>query len=213
MLAFPIAIAGILAICLPLFGFYAYSNKSASSAASASPSTDSDPIHPHARILLFDGVCNVCNAFVNFIMDHDPLQRYYFASLQSPLGQKLIQTHNVPPMDSMILMDNAKDIVQELQTINASESPDLSNVTFKPVGQDNVYWKSSAAITIIETCGFPYSLIHWAIYLPAPVRDFGYETFASMRYKLFGQSEACRLMTKTIKKRFLEISTFKKVKK
>ena len=61
------------------------------------------------RIVLFDGVCNYCNAMVNFTIQHDPEKKYKFATLQSDVGQKLLAEHGIgKDVDSVILIENGK---------------------------------------------------------------------------------------------------------
>jgi predicted DCC family thiol-disulfide oxidoreductase YuxK len=152
------------------------------------------------RILLFDGICNVCNFFVNTTMDFDPERRYFFASRDSAIGQKLFQLYNIPTtLDSMILIENAQEIVKN-----------INNLPSQPPANSRAYIKSTAAIKIVA--GFS-PFLGWFIFgfiLPQFLRDFLYEIFAQHRYKLFGKNEqACRILTKDIKQQFLEFSTVK----
>ena len=126
--------------------------------------------------VLFDGVCNLCNGAVNFIIDHDRRQRFRFASLQSPAGQELLTRHALPSayLQSLVLLEDGK-----------------------------VSTKSTAALKIARRLdgGWPFCYVF--ILLPTPIRDFFYDIVARSRYQWFGRSEACRYPTKAEQARFL----------
>lgn len=118
-------------------------------------------------IIFFDGVCNFCNASVNFIIDHDSTRRYRFASLQSELGQKTLQ-------------ENGYSII-ELNTILLLRSGKL-------------YQKSTAALEIARYLK-GWSWLYGFILLPRFIRDAVYGLVARNRYRIFGKSESCRIPT------------------
>lgn len=118
-------------------------------------------------IIFFDGVCNFCNASVNFIIDHDSTRRYRFASLQSELGQKTLQ-------------ENGYSII-ELNTILLLRSGKL-------------YQKSTAALEIARYLK-SWSWLYGFILLPRFIRDAVYGLVARNRYRIFGKSESCRIPT------------------
>lgn len=127
-------------------------------------------------IILFDGVCNFCNYWVNFIIDHDAENNFKFAALQSEKGNELLDKFNSPKddFDSFILISN-----------------------------DKVYKKSVAALRIAgQLKGWPKLLIPFKI-LPAPITDLVYDVIAKNRYKFFGKREACRIPTAEEKAKFL----------
>jgi predicted DCC family thiol-disulfide oxidoreductase YuxK len=128
------------------------------------------------RLVLFDGVCNVCNAAVNFIIDRDPEARYRFASLQSDKGRELCASHG--------LADDVRSIV---------------------LIEDGVaYTESTAVLRIVRRLGAGWPLFfHVAIVLPRALRDVLYRYFAHNRYRWFGQRESCRVPTPDIRRRFL----------
>jgi predicted DCC family thiol-disulfide oxidoreductase YuxK len=130
----------------------------------------------HHDIVLFDGVCNLCNFAVNFIIDRDPTARFVFASQQSPVGQSLLKEHGIPTqrMDSLVLIRGT-----------------------------NVFTKSSAALEIARYLRGLWQLFYIFKLLPYPIRDFIYNLAARYRYKLFGKSESCRYPTQELKARFL----------
>jgi len=127
------------------------------------------------RIILFDGVCNLCNSSVQFIIKRDPKGRFKFASIQSETGQSLLELHGYDKeIDSFILIENQK-----------------------------IYFKSSAALMVCRNLNGLWKLLTILRILPAPFRDFFYDVVANNRYKWFGKKESCMLPTKEMKKRFL----------
>jgi predicted DCC family thiol-disulfide oxidoreductase YuxK len=129
-------------------------------------------MHP---VILFDGVCNFCDASVQFILERDPNETFHFASLQSEAGQELLKKYNVPKdMDSMILIEN-----------------------------DKVYYKSAAALRISRHLKGAWKLLYALIIVPAPIRNVVYDLIARNRFKWFGQKESCMLPPPNVRKRFL----------
>jgi predicted DCC family thiol-disulfide oxidoreductase YuxK len=129
-------------------------------------------MHP---VILFDGVCNFCDASVQFILNRDPNEAFQFASLQSDAGQELLKKYNVPDnVDSMILIEN-----------------------------DKVYYKSAAALRISRHLKGAWKLLYALIIVPAPIRNIVYDLIARNRYKWFGQKESCMLPPPNVRKRFL----------
>jgi predicted DCC family thiol-disulfide oxidoreductase YuxK len=129
-------------------------------------------MHP---VILFDGVCNFCDASVQFILDRDPNETFHFASLQSEAGQELLKKHQVrDDVDSMILIENEK-----------------------------VYYKSAAALRISRHLRGAWKLLYVFIIVPAPIRNIVYDLIARNRYKWFGQKDSCMLPPPNVRKRFL----------
>ncbi|WP_310587238.1 thiol-disulfide oxidoreductase DCC family protein [Flectobacillus major] len=127
-------------------------------------------------IILFDGVCNFCNASINFVIDHDPHQHFKFASLQSAFGQAVLAKYqrSTADFDSVILLKNNK-----------------------------LYQKSSAAIEIVKSLSGGWQYLAIFRVLPEFIRDFVYDLVAQNRYKIFGRTEACRMPSPALKERFL----------
>ena len=119
-------------------------------------------------LILFDGVCNLCNASVNFIIDRDSQDHFRMASLQSDLGQFVLREYAKPlsEFDSILLVQNGK-----------------------------VYEKSTAALLIASQLTFPWSLLRFFLYFPVWIRDPIYLVVARNRYRLFGKQTTCRLPT------------------
>ena len=128
------------------------------------------------RIVYFDGVCNVCNASVQFIIKRDKKARFKFAPLQGVNGQKILEKLN---------KDNT-----EFDTFILSEN-------------DKIYQKSTAALRVIKELSGLWPLLYGFIIIPAFIRDFFYGLIAGNRYRLFGKKESCMVPTPEIKSRFL----------
>lgn len=130
-------------------------------------------------VVLFDGVCNVCNGFVHFLVDRDPNAKLLYASQQSEVGQKFMKDRNI--------------------------ETNLETMAF--VQGDQIYFHSTAFIRSVALLGGIWSLILVFLVIPAFIRDFCYATFAKYRYKIFGKKdEACRRMTSDLKRRFLQFN-------
>lgn len=129
------------------------------------------------EILLFDGVCNLCNGAVNFIIDRDPKNHFKFAALQSDFGQ------------------------EQLRKLGFSQS-DFDSLVL--LSQDRVYKKSSAALRIAGKLNSLYPLLKVFLVLPPFIRDGVYDIIARNRYKWFGKRDECRIPTPELRSRFIE---------
>jgi len=132
--------------------------------------------HQQPTILLFDGVCNLCNGLVQFIIKRDPKRKFRFAALQSESGQVLLKKLGLPSdnFDSLVLI---KD--------------------------EHYFLKSTAILHILIEIGGIWKLLTIFIIVPFPLRDFFYNFIAKTRYKIFGKRDQCMLPTSEIKQRFL----------
>jgi len=128
------------------------------------------------HIILFDGVCNFCNFWVNFIIDRDKDDIFKFAALQSEAGQKLLQEYklNVSDFDTFVLIVN-----------------------------DKHFTKSTAALKISKNLKSFVKLLYPLIILPRPIRDFFYDLIAKNRYKIFGRRDICRIPSEEERDKFL----------
>ncbi|MHA4809382.1 thiol-disulfide oxidoreductase DCC family protein [Flavitalea flava] len=126
--------------------------------------------------ILFDGVCNLCNGSVQFILKRDKSGRFRFASLQSDAGQAILQKFGLPPshLNSFILIENEK-----------------------------VYTRSLAALRVLEHLGGGWSLFYSLRIIPAFIRDGIYNWVSRNRYRWFGKQESCLLPKPEWKDRFL----------
>lgn len=127
-------------------------------------------------IVLFDGVCNFCNASVNFVIEHDKAGYFKFAPLQSEIGEELVAKHQIDTADtdSVIVVEN-----------------------------DRTYTHSSAALRIAKQLDGIWSWTYAFIVVPKPIRDLAYRIFAKYRYRMFGRQDACMMPTPEIRARFL----------
>ncbi|QQX76216.1 MULTISPECIES: thiol-disulfide oxidoreductase DCC family protein [Aequorivita] len=128
------------------------------------------------KIILFDGVCNLCNGAVTYIIKRDNKNVFKFAALQSEIGQQLISKFNIDTskVDSIILIDGEKH-----------------------------YIKSSAALHIAKQLSGAYPLLFGFMIVPKFIRNAVYDYIARNRYKWFGKKESCMIPTSELKAKFL----------
>ncbi|TAF66912.1 MAG: thiol-disulfide oxidoreductase DCC family protein [Cytophagales bacterium] len=128
-------------------------------------------------IVLFDGVCNLCQGSVQFIIKRDKTSQFQFASLQSAHGQALLAKFSLP--------------TKELQSIVLVEG-------------EKCYTHSTAALRIAQQLSGIWKIIGYAGFIvPKPLRDVLYNFIARNRYHWFGKKESCWLPTPELKARFL----------
>ena len=128
------------------------------------------------KIILFDGVCNLCNSSVNFVIKKDKKEVFRFAALQSEIGQKYISKFKIDPSqtDSIVLIDG-----------------------------DKHYIKSSAALTIAKYLKGGYPLFYAFMIVPNFIRNWVYDYVAKNRYRWYGKKESCMIPTPELKSKFL----------
>lgn len=128
-------------------------------------------------IVLFDGVCNLCNKSVQFIIKRDKKKIFRFASLQSEFGQQVLNRHHLPTDDfnSFILLEG-----------------------------DTVFTQSRAALRVLKHLGHGWQIFYGFIIIPKFIRDGIYKWIARNRYKWFGKREVCMIPTPELKSRFLD---------
>lgn len=128
------------------------------------------------KIILFDGVCNLCNSSVNFVIRKDKNDVFRFAALQSEIGKKYINKFSIDPSqtDSIILVEGEKH-----------------------------YVKSSAALTIAKSLKGVYPLFYGFMIIPNFIRNWVYDYIAKNRYKWYGKKESCMIPTPELKSKFL----------
>ncbi|WP_010516695.1 thiol-disulfide oxidoreductase DCC family protein [Croceivirga radicis] len=130
------------------------------------------------KIILFDGVCNLCNGAVQFIIKRDKRSVFKFASLQSEIGKQLTKERGIDTelLDSIILIE-----------------PGIA-----------YYSKSTAALEIMKSFGGVWNLTRLFTVLPEGFRDIVYDFIAKNRYKWFGKKDACMIPTPELQSRFLD---------
>lgn len=129
------------------------------------------------KIILFDGICNLCNGAVVFIIKRDHQDLFRYAALQSDIGKELTQKHNIDTtkVDSIVLIE-----------------------------ADRHCTKSSAALRIARHLSGGYPLLYGLIILPKFIRDRMYDVIAENRYRWFGKRENCMVPTPKLKAKFLQ---------
>ena len=129
--------------------------------------------HP---VILFDGICNLCNSAVQFVIKRDKKQRFRFASLQSEQGQQVLDEMQYPltRADSFYLVENGK-----------------------------VFDQSTAALRVVRALQGLWPLLYGFIVVPPFIRDGVYNVIAKNRYRWFGQRNTCIVPTPENRARFL----------
>lgn len=128
------------------------------------------------RIVLFDGVCKLCNGWAKFLIRHDRQRLFRLASVQSEQGQALLARYGLPTdhFDTMALIDDGRLLV-----------------------------RSDAVLTIVASLPYPWRLLAGLRLIPAPLRDWCYDRIALNRYRLFGRHDVCLLPAADHAGRFL----------
>ncbi|MAZ26168.1 MAG: thiol-disulfide oxidoreductase [Cytophagaceae bacterium] len=131
----------------------------------------------HKKVLLFDGVCNLCDGAVKFIIKHDKRDCIVFASLQGEVGRALLKKYNIDPAktDSMVFID-----------------------------EDKVFVKSSAVLRISKYLDKAFPLAYPLIFIPKFIRNGVYDFVAKNRYKWYGKKESCMIPTPELKAKFID---------
>ena len=129
------------------------------------------------QLILFDGICNLCNASVNFIIKHDKKDRFRFAPIQSKVGQQIVKEHNIDTSrcDSIILYCE----------------------------KDGLTYKSTAALKIAMILGFPIRIFGVFFIVPPFIRNWVYYFIAKNRYKWYGKQETCMVPSPELQKKFI----------
>lgn len=128
-------------------------------------------------VILFDGVCNLCNSSVNFVIDRDAKRYFRYAALQSETGQAFLKKNglNAEDFDSLVLVEG-----------------------------DQFYRKSTAALRIARKLDGMWPLFYIFKIIPPFIRNIFYDLVAKNRYKMFGRSDQCRIPTPELKSLFLD---------
>lgn len=135
--------------------------------------------HPWARyehVIVFDGACNWCNAWVNFTINHDSRKKFKFGTLQSNPGQEILHALQLPTREFS---------------------------TFLLLEQTRVYTKSTAALRIVRHLSGFWPLFYLGILVPRPLRDALYDYVARHRYRWMGTADTCRIPAPHQLERFL----------
>ncbi|MDT8415776.1 MAG: thiol-disulfide oxidoreductase DCC family protein [Flavobacteriaceae bacterium] len=128
-------------------------------------------------IILFDGVCNLCNGAVNWLIRKDSQDQFRFVALQSDLGKEIVEY------------------------IGVDTSKTDSIIWYKP--GEAYFYKSAAALKIAGQIGFPWQLMQVFSILPAALRDVVYDIIARNRYRWFGKKASCMVPSPELTSKFL----------
>ena len=136
-----------------------------------------DSVKDNYSVILFDGVCNLCNGAVDFILRRDKGDHFRFASLQSKQAEVLLKEFEYcnHDFDTFILIQNNK-----------------------------IYTRSNAALRVVKKLGYPWKILYVFILIPRPLRDSIYKFVAKNRYRWFGKRIKCRGTAKNEISKFLE---------
>ena len=131
----------------------------------------------NSKVILFDGVCNLCNNSVKFIIKNDKRNIFKFAPLQSEYGINVQNRHhiNTNEINSIILVDG-----------------------------DKIFTRSTAALVIAKDLRAPYFIFYIFIIIPVFIRNFIYDLIAKNRYKWFGKMESCMVPSNELKNKFFD---------
>ena len=134
-------------------------------------------VRVRAPLILFDGVCNLCNAWVRFVVRRDPTGIFCFAAQQSLTGQAIIEerVRGVGQLSSVILIE-----------------------------ENAIYTESDAVLQILARFSPPWSWIALLRIIPGPARDACYRFIVRHRYQWFGRTEACQIPSADVRSRFVE---------
>ncbi len=130
------------------------------------------------KLILFDGVCNLCNSSVQYVIKHDKNNQFMFTALQSETGKKIIEHFDIDTskVDSILLYTPEKGIST----------------------------KSSAALKVASKLGFPTNMLSVFLIIPPFISNWVYDFIAKNRYKWYGKKDACMIPTPELKSKFLD---------
>lgn len=127
-------------------------------------------------VLLIDGVCNLCEGCVRFIVPRDPEGRFAFAALQSETGERLLREAGLPnDLDTVVLLEDGRS-----------------------------YARSTAILRVLRRLSGAWPLLYALIAIPRPLRDWAYAAFIAHRYRWFGKKDACLVPGPDLAARFLD---------
>lgn len=134
-------------------------------------------------LILYDGVCGLCNWFVQFTVRRDPNAQFKYASLQSSTGQRLLQKHGRDPssIDTVVLV-----LDYELPT-------------------ERTLIKARAGLTVLKFLGWPHRAAYAFAIFPDFLLNIFYDLMAKLRYRLFGKHDVCQIPTPDERRRFIDV--------
>jgi predicted DCC family thiol-disulfide oxidoreductase YuxK len=132
-------------------------------------------INENHNIILFDGVCNLCEASIQFIIKHDHKNYFHFASQTSNIGKELLKDYDLEEVDSIVFVSNTK-----------------------------AYIHSDAVLEVSKNLDGYSKHLYFFRYIPKVLRDAIYRFLAKYRYKVFGKKDSCMMPSNELKDRFLD---------
>jgi len=132
-------------------------------------------------VVFFDGVCNLCNSSIDFIIQRDKNDHFLVGALQDEISKRVLNHYEVNAgyLDSLVLLEGGK-----------------------------IFYKSSAALKIAKKLSGLWPIFYPLILIPSPIRDFIYDWIGANRYKWFGKKSTCRLASPEEKIKFLSDETY-----
>ena len=140
------------------------------------PKIKDHPWEKYPQMILFDGVCNFCNATVDFVMSRDPQKKFMFSTLQSEPAQQILRDHDFDTQDFE---------------------------TFLYLENGQIFTKSTAALKISKELTGLWPLLYVCVLIPRPIRDMVYQFIGRRRYQWMGKREVCRLPNESDRARFV----------
>lgn len=133
-----------------------------------------------SRLVLYDGVCGLCDKSVQWLLDHDPEGRLVYAPLEGPSAKAALEPHTLPAgLDSIVYVER------------------------DDAGAEKVYWRSRAILRIVAQLPGGWRRLAWLRVLPAFLTDLGYRLVAAVRYRIWGKLDVCRVPSPEQRARFL----------
>jgi predicted DCC family thiol-disulfide oxidoreductase YuxK len=130
------------------------------------------------QLILFDGVCNLCNSSVLYVIKRDKKDKFLFAPLQSDIGKTIINKFQIDTDDTdSILLYNPKN--------------------------ESLSYKSSAALHVAKQLGFPINILSVFLIIPTFISNWVYDYIAKNRYKWYGKKDVCMIPTPELKSKFI----------
>ncbi|MBJ7882451.1 thiol-disulfide oxidoreductase DCC family protein [Gelidibacter salicanalis] len=134
-------------------------------------------LEKNKQLILFDGVCNLCNSSVQYVIKHDQQDIFRYTALQSEVGQEILEHYKIDTSktDSILLYSE----------------------------ENGIFYKSTAALKIASQLGFPRNIMVIFIIIPPFIRNWVYDFIAKNRYKWYGKKDECMIPTPELKSKFL----------
>ena len=146
----------------------------------SSPAQESSPVGPH--LVLYDGVCGLCNWLLQFLFKHDRRAVFSFASLQSATGRATVARWGGNPDELSSFY-----VVADFRTPHA-----------------RVLTRSDAALFVVGKLPWPWKAMRAGVVVPRPLRNRLYDAIARSRYRVFGRYDQCLIPSEDIRRRFVD---------